>query len=163
VSDIVVSNTSPISNLTIIQHLHLLPALYGCVLVPNAVVRELRASASVRASVETALTDGTLKQTSVKDINRVQALLRTLDAGESEAISIAIEQQASLLLIDEREGRMAADSMELEITGVLGILIEAKKRGFVQAIKPLITQLQTEARFRLSATLVQQTCAIVGE
>lgn len=61
----------------------------------------------------------------------VQALTLTLGQGEAEAIVLAQECRADLILLDEKLGRAAAEHLGLRVTGLIGVLIEAKRRGFV--------------------------------
>jgi predicted nucleic acid-binding protein len=68
----------------------------------------------------------------------VESLRAELDAGESEAIVLAQQLRASLLLMDERLGRQTAIRLGLEVTGLLGILAEARKRGHIAACASLL-------------------------
>jgi len=56
---------------------------------------------------------------------------RQLDPGEGEAIVVAAELDAELLLVDEKRGRRIAIDRGLEVTGLLGVLAEAKARGLI--------------------------------
>lgn len=85
-----------------------------------------------------------------------------LDSGEATSIALASEQEDSLLIIDEIKGRKAAKEMGVTITGSLGILVTAKKKGHIQAIKPIIEKIQ-ETNFRISKELVDRVLQIVDE
>ena len=137
---IVISDTSAITNLAAIQHLHLLPQLYSQVTIPEAVYREL---ADIDPPVPGNLETQSANWLQVRPVNNftVVARLRNegrLDPGESEAIALAMELNTDLLLIDERRGRAAADRLGLRIIGLLGILVEAKRRNLIAAVKPLL-------------------------
>jgi hypothetical protein len=93
----------------------------------------------------------------------VQALQQELDAGEAEAIALAVEVGSALLLMDERLGRDTAQHFGIRYTGVLGILIEAKHKGLVQAIKPHLDALRDLAGFHVSEALYQRVLQDVGE
>ena len=80
----------------------------------------------------------------------IQKLSEFLDPGEAEAIALAKELGADLLLIDERIGRRFAEAEQIACKGVVGILIEAKKEGFIQLLKPLLDDLVENLKFRLS-------------
>jgi predicted nucleic acid-binding protein len=71
----------------------------------------------------------------------VEMLASDLDAGEGEAIVLAHEIEAGLLLMDERRGRRRAAESGLTVTGTLGILIEARQRGLVTSLRPLLDRL----------------------
>jgi hypothetical protein len=97
----------------------------------------------------------------VAEVQRLRA--ERLDAGEAEAIALALELHANDILIDERRGRLEARRQGLRVTGVLGVLLQAKRAGFVPAVKPLIDRLQNELRFFISVQLREQTILAAGE
>ncbi|MFM7091785.1 MAG: DUF3368 domain-containing protein [Bacteroidota bacterium] len=65
-----------------------------------------------------------------------------LDKGEAEAIILASEIEADLILLDEALGRYHAKHAGLKVTGTIGVLIKAKKRGLISELKPLIFELR---------------------
>ncbi len=162
---IVISDTSAITNLAAIQHLQLLPQLYNQVTIPEAVYREL---AEVDPPVPGTLEVQTSLWVEVRQVvnrtvvERLQVEVR-LDPGESEAIALALELNADLLLIDERRGRAEADRLGVRITGLLGILVEAKQKDLIVAVKPLMDTLIATSDFRVSSALYNQILDIVDE
>ncbi len=89
--------------------------------------------------------------------------MRTLDPGESEAITLAIELQSDYLLIDERLGRRAARQRGVRIIGLLGVLKEAKSKGFVESVKPLLDAMIGSASFWIGEDLYKQFLRDTGE
>lgn len=162
---LVASNTSPISNLAIIGLLHLLRSQFPEVCIPEAVHLELgrlKHAAAGRA-IDQAIQEGWLKITPLRD-RRVAGLLSAhLDQGEAEAIALSIEIPAELLLLDERDGRAAAAQSGLRVTGVMGILLRAKRDGQIPAVKPALEQLRTQAHFFVSASLERGVLELAGE
>jgi predicted nucleic acid-binding protein len=162
---IIVSDTSALTNLAAIDHLKLLHQLYGQVLIPEAVSRELKAIVPpVSGAVEVDM-NSWLQVKTVSDRGVVERLHNEsrLDPGESEAIALALELDADLLLIDERRGRAEANRLGVRITGLLGILIEAKQKGLVEAVKPLMDGLIATSEFRISSALYDQILTMAGE
>lgn len=78
-----------------------------------------------------------------------------LDLGESEAIVLAESIHAGLFIIDERKARRIAKDMGLTITGTLGFLVEAKSRGKIKAIKPILDTM-LDSGIRMSATIYKR-------
>jgi predicted nucleic acid-binding protein len=161
----VVSNTSPISNLAVIEQLDLLRGQFQKILIPEAVNRELKALSNPRAkaAIESALAEGWLEVCAVASLPLVRLLSVNLHEGESEAIALAVEVNASCILLDEREARAAAQRMNLNITGVLGVLLRAKKQGDVIILRLAMEQLRKEAHFFIAPDLEQHLLALAGE
>ena len=162
---IVINDTSAITNLAAINHLKLLPQLYNQVTIPNAVYREL---ADIDPPVPGTLEVQTASWLEVKQVTNREVVERLqdeamLDLGESEAIALALELNADLLLIDERCGRAEANRLGLRITGWLGMLAEAKRNNLIIAIKPLMDALTNTSEFRMSSALYKQILEIVDE
>ena len=151
---IVVSNTSPITSLAAISQLNLLQQLYGNVIIPEAVDRELTGSSTPVPGTIEVQTFNWIQTRVVSDRTLVTRLQQQqLDEGESEAIALAIELKAELLLIDERRGRTEANNLGIRITGVLGVLVEAKRRGLISQVKPVMDELIAIAEFRVRQAL----------
>jgi uncharacterized protein len=132
-----VSNTSPISNLAIIGHLDLLRLQFSEVWIPQGVAEELGANPNSLAlsSIREALHAGWLKTSTTPNPVLLKILLPVLHRGEGEAISLAIEMKAETVIIDEQEGRLIATQAGLSFTGVLGILLRAKRTGTISSVR----------------------------
>ena len=159
---IVVSDTSPIRALEFVGKLDLLAKLSGRVIVPPAVVKELRFPAERYRSVDVSQF-AFLEIVAPTRNQEVQRLRTTLDAGESEALVLAVELSAELILMDERVGREAARRMRLRMVGTIGVLQRAKKAGLVSAIRPLIDDIINGSGFFLSQELVDSVLKQEGE
>ena len=124
---IVVSDTSPILNLARIGRVQFLPLLYHQVLIPSAVYGELTASNRDPPPAINLASEPWLIVATPNDQKRVQELREDLDLGEAEAIVLAIERRADVLLVDERRGRRTAIAAGLTVTGLLGVVARAKR------------------------------------
>jgi len=154
----VVSNTSPIMNLAIIGELSLLRDQFGEVLIPRAVLEELRVEEDLPGSqsVRDALKSGWIRMQTVDHYPLVKAMQRDLDKGEAEAIALAIQLNADWVLLDEREGRKAAKSMELKVVGVLGVLLKAQREGRLGSLKQSMDRLREKAGFYVRGDLYRE-------
>jgi predicted nucleic acid-binding protein len=98
-----------------------------------------------------------------KDQDRVQQLREELDPGEAEAIVLAIERRADLLLVDERRGRRTATAAGLTVTGLLGVVARAKQAGLIDLAKPVLDELIQVARFWIGPELYLEVLAALDE
>jgi uncharacterized protein len=158
---IVVSDTSPILSLALIGRLELLRDLYAIVLIPDAVRSEISATGQSGAR-EVAQVDWIITRPTERDVV-LKLLLREVDRGEAEAIALALQLKADILLIDERKARHLAAYLELGVAGLLDVLQEAKRRQLITSVKPVLDELIARARFRLSHKLYQRTLFTAGE
>lgn len=93
-----------------------------------------------------------IKVQEVSDNDKMRLLELELDLGESSAIALALEHPKSLLIIDEKKGRKIAKAMGIDVTGTLGILVKAKKKGVLEKVKPVLDKLES-VNFRISPSL----------
>jgi predicted nucleic acid-binding protein len=89
--------------------------------------------------------------------------LTGLDEGESEAIALAVESSARLLLIDEKKGRRAARRLDVPVTGALGILAKGRRMGDVDSVRREIGRLRLEAGFFISDQVQASILELAGE
>jgi predicted nucleic acid-binding protein len=159
---IVVSDTSAISNLAEVRQLELLQKLYGELVIPCAVYQELLNTD--KNSLTASAIDGIkwIKVQSITNNHLLDNLNLILDQGEAEAITLALEIQAERIIIDERKGRNEALKLGLKVTGILGVLIAAKKQGFIVAVKPILDQLRA-SEFWVRKELYLETLRLAGE
>lgn len=157
----VICNTSPFQYLHQINQLHLLPALCDKIIIPPAVLNE----------IET----GRLAAVNLPDLSQLDWLiLRTpagqsalpliadLGAGESEVLMLGLELPGATVILDDLLARRVAESLNLPLTGTLGVLLDAKRAGIIQEIRPLLNQLQA-LRFRLAPNTYQAVLKLAGE
>jgi predicted nucleic acid-binding protein len=165
---VVVSDASPLICLSAIRQFNLLRLLYGEVLIPAAVWQEIThipafSPAASPQVAEDASAAGWLQITTASNRPLVTQLETLLDPGEAEAIALAVEHASSLLLIDERDGGQVARTLNVPLTGTLGVLLRAKALGHIPAIKPLLTELVEQHHFRLHPDLLHRVLAEAGE
>jgi predicted nucleic acid-binding protein len=162
----IVSNTSPIINLAALHQLQLLQQLYGRIVIPTAVYHEIVVQGAGQPGAIEVQTEAWLEQRAVTNQILVTGLLTRnplLNRAEAEAIALAVELNAGLLLIDEAQGRTTADTMGIPIRGLLGVLAEAKRQGLVPLVKPLMDDLIHQAGFFIAQALYEQIIHDVGE
>lgn len=133
--------------------------------MPQAVRNELRMDEALPGTdaLRVAISEGWSRVQDPQDRALVTMLQTRLDAGESEAIALALEVKADYLLLDEREGRQAAGALDLRVTGVLGILLHAKQTGRLLSLTSTIQQLQQQAGFHLTQKLTENLLREVDE
>jgi hypothetical protein len=144
----VIIDTSPLQYLHIARHLPLLEQLYGTLVVPRAVAEELDVGRQQGFDVPDcgAFSWMQLEAVTVPELLR---LVTNLGRGEAEALALALDPPADLVLLDDAFARHVAASQGIRYTGTLGVLLHAKERQLIPAVRPLIDTIQ-EAGFRLS-------------
>lgn len=165
-SGIVVADTGPLIALGRVGYLQLLQALYREIFIPPAVHTELRLG-SERPGAEqlvSAMAQGWLqvRKPSAVTAQSLSGLALLLDPGEAEAIVLAEEMACRFLLIDERKGRAVARRRGVQVVGTAGLLLAAKRRGFVDEVLPIVRQLE-KAGYRLSKALIKEIAGLAGE
>jgi predicted nucleic acid-binding protein len=154
---LVVSNTSPILNLAIIDRLSLIREQFTTITIPKGVLEELRVGENLPGSknILDALDAKWLQVEEVQDSAMLRILKRELDAGEAEAIALALETRAQWVLLDESEARRIAKALELKVTGVLGILLRACRQKLVPSLRSEMERLREKAGFYISDPLFE--------
>jgi uncharacterized protein len=156
---IVVSDASPLIGLAVVQQIDLLRHLYGEVLIPDAVHREVVILAADAPGASEVSASSWIRVRRVEDRALVEALAAQLGSGEAEAIALAVEVAADIVLIDERRARAVATRLGRRVVGVLGVLVEAKARGHLLAVRPVLEALTIRAGFRVSPALFAREAA----
>lgn len=162
---LVVSNTSPILNLAIIHQLDLLLQQFERVLIPLAVLAELRVETDFPGAqtVQQAIQDEWLCVVELKDIHLARALALELDEGEAAAIALAIELETTRILVDEQDGRAKAKALGLQPIGLLGVLLRAKREGKLDSVQAAMQALKRDAGFFIARDLFDAILAEAGE
>ncbi len=163
---LVVCDATPLIYLAKIGRFDLLHNLHEEVLVPPAVWQEVAvqgASFPEGAAIRQAADDGWLQIEKPKGQLPATAKEREdLDPGEEEAIQLAIERSA-LLVIDEAHGREVALRLQVRITGTIGLLIRSKIEGLLPSLRVELDRLCAETTFRLSSSVYNEALRAVGE
>jgi hypothetical protein len=157
----VIANTSPLFYLHRLGLLEILPKLYGSIMIPEAVARELEKGASQGEDTPR------LRSYSWIEIVRIETpeylkLVVDLGAGESEVLALATKYPSSLVILDDRLARRIADMKQFRMTGTVGVLLRARKRNLIPELKPVIENLLS-LNFRLKPELVKTVLEVAGE
>jgi len=157
----VICNTSPIQYLHQLDLLHILRALTGGVIVPPAVVDELGEGRALGVSLPDLTTLGWV--TVRRPVSEVAVpLVTNLGAGEAEALMLALELREAVVVLDDALARRVAETLGLNVTGTLGLLLDAKRAGLITAVGPLLDQLEA-LRFRLAPHTRTAVLKLAGE
>jgi predicted nucleic acid-binding protein len=145
--------TLPLDSLFFEDALDLLQALTGTLIVPTAVHREVFGTRELPPWIE---------ERAITQVFAQLAFSPRLGQGEREAIVLALEVGNCRLLLDDLAARRTAEALNISVVGTVGLLVLAKKRGLLPAIKPLL-DLLTTFDFRISSRLYSRVLAEVGE
>lgn len=160
---IVISDSSALISLSAAGCLGLLRDLYGEIVIPEAVRQEVVASGADRPGVREVAEASWIVVRSVRDRELLADVHVGLGPGESEAITLAVEWKADLIVLDENRARAKAARYNLKVIGVLGILIQAKRQGLIPTVAPLLQLLVEEAGFYIHPKYRGQALRAVGE
>ena len=158
----VISNSSPLIHLSRIGELTLLRYFFDEIIVPEAVYRECVIEGKNREDAKRIRKAKWIKVAKIKNTDLKKAFMMVLDEGEAEAIVLALEKSADLILLDEYEARKVARNYTLNITGTIGVLIRAKYRGKIITLKDILEKLK-ETGFWLNDDLCTEILKKVGE
>jgi predicted nucleic acid-binding protein len=160
-SDLVVSDTSPLLNLALIDRLDLLESQFSGITIPTQVWGELTEGEDGLDVLRELRENGFLTTVEVERSDLFVEIFHELDLGETAAICYAIERDADLVLLDEKDGRRVARRHGLTVTGVVGVLLKGAKAGDVELEREL--DALREAGFWISDDLYSEILAEVAE
>ncbi len=150
---LVVSDTSPILYLLLIDQLDLLPRLYQGIIIPDVVKDEMQ-TLGAPLKLQNWITNPPAWLDIYSMPNGDYSSVARLDRGEQSAILLAQFLKADLLILDDLDARQTAQRLGIKITGILGILGESAIRGWLN-FPEVLNQLLQETNFRASPQLIQ--------
>ncbi len=145
-----VTNSTCLIGLERIGQLDLLPQVFSAVFAPPTVAAEVRSPLSW------------LTVQAVQNLAVVATLRTQMDAGEAEAIALAMELGDVILILDDKKARRVAQQIGLRVIGTVGMLLRAKRQGVIGEIKPLLTAL-IQADFRIADAIIREALRLSGE
>jgi len=137
----IIANSGPIISFARADYLYLLKETVKELIIPNAVFEDIVVKGRGKPGAEEVKEADWIKRKEAKDKNRVEKLAERLGEGESEAIVLAQELDA-ILLIDDSKARKEAERSGVECIGTLRILKEAKEMGLIERVKPILDRLR---------------------
>jgi len=157
---VVVSNSSVIIALARTCRLDLLEKLFGEIVVPEAVWQEI--TVGTKPNSEKISRASFIRVEKVHNKRLVSLLEEFVDRGEAEAIVLALELNADLLLVDDRDARSFAKKLGLQVMGTLGVVALAKYKGLISEAKPVVNEL-IEKGFWISKKILEEFLRELGE
>ncbi|MCQ1538282.1 MULTISPECIES: DUF3368 domain-containing protein [Methanocalculus] len=150
-----ISNSSPLIHLSLIGRIDLLRR-FSSVIIPPAVWHEVVEDGDDRPGVAEILLlrkEGCLSVIQPKNTDLLHLLENDLHRGEAESIVLALEIEHDILLLDESEARRIAGSYNLNVTGVIGLLLRAKRDGHISSLEDEMARLRNEGHFWIRESL----------
>jgi uncharacterized protein len=150
----VICNATPLINFAAINRLDILQATFGQIIIPQAVFHETTGTDFPSSHfVQQAIAAIWLE---VRTVSPTGAnIAPELDAGEREAIALALEMGIERILLDEREARQVAQQLNLKVMGTLGILLLAKNNQTIPQVRPLLDAMIDIAQYWVHNSLYQ--------
>ncbi len=153
----VISDTSILIAFESLGKLPVLKKIFSQIIIPEGVYKELNAEKG-----DFVLEDWIIVK-KIANLDLYRRLYLDLGEGESETITLAIEEHADYTLLDDKEARKEAIDLGLKVIGTAGLLISAKRKGLINSVMAEIRKLEERINFRLSRNLKQQLKAEAGE
>lgn len=150
---VVISDASCFIVLEKIGQIELLRKLYGEVIISPKVAQEFGHSFPGWIAVH---------QPKNKNESIVRLFEDSVDAGEASAIALAVEHKGCYLILDDNRARKLAASLKIDYTGTLGVIISAKNRGIIPAVRPLFEKI-LKTNFWVSLKLVEDILKELNE
>jgi len=157
----IVSDAGPIIIFARIGRLSLLRDVTGSLLIPDAVYDEIVVKKGGMPGAAEVAQAAWIQKASVANRSIIDGLPSVLHEGEREAIALAKERGAQLL-IDEIRARRVAGELGIDVIGTLRILAEAKRLGQITVVRPIIAQMQSEG-YRFDRILIRRFLERIGE
>lgn len=149
--NVVIADTSCFILLDKIDSLHLSQKVFGIISTTLTIAEEFGKQLPDWVEIK-----------SIVDLHYQDILELEVDKGEASAISLALEQEPALLILDDLKARKVAAKLHLTYTGTLGILLKAKELGLIESIKPLLDRIQ-QTNFRFSRNVLNEILKTAGE
>lgn len=157
----VICDTSSIQYLYQLELLHIIPKLANKVFVPTAVVEEINTGHSLGVDLpKLEELDWVIIRRPISEL--ALPLVANLGPGETEVLMLALEMREAVAVLDDGPAREMAETLDLHLTGTLGLLLDAKKTGLVPTLRPLLDKLQS-LRFRLASRTYSAVLRLAGE
>jgi uncharacterized protein len=140
---LVIADSGPIFSLALVDRLNILDVLFDEIKIPQAVWDEITLDESV------ACFDIIVNyfKNKVEKITQFNELTFIMDYGESESITLYRELNANFLLVDDKKARRIAENLNITCIGTLGLLIAAKDKGIIKALKPIFEEFLKNKRY----------------
>ena len=156
----VIVNSTPLIILSNIGHLHILKNLYQQIFIPSAVFSEVTAKNDSACQQIFQNTDW-IKVLQCKNFDSKKYPPK-LHSGEVEVFILAQDLNADLVILDDNAAKKTAKCLGLTVTGTLGVLIKAKREGFINSLQASIN-LMLEKGFYLTDAVIKMALSAVDE
>ncbi len=159
---VIISDSTPLIAFSRINQFELLHTVIGKIIIPKEVAREISEYGKGKNKIINISDYNWIEIKNITSKNEMELLLPSIDKGEAEVIILALENKADLVLMDELSGRKIAESFNLNILGSVGVLLKAKEKGLIKAVKPLLDEM-IEKGIRYSQRFYTHLLKQIGE
>jgi uncharacterized protein len=158
-----VSNSSPLIFLAAIDRINLLRTIYGEIMVPPAVWREAVIRGAGRPGARETRDASWIRVIAPSEHDLAQVIPAGLDAGETEAIALAISiRPTGTVILDDLPARRVALKAGLDVTGTGGVLVLAKQLGLITSVGTVLSELR-EVGLYLSEAVIETFLSLADE